>query len=110
MPVVYAVSGSTMHIELARPTKRNAIDQEMAEQLEEALDVLEERADLRVAVISGSGRPLLRRYGPAPGPQPSNGTRGRIRNRPTRAFKAHHRRRRRASRSAAAWRSLCPAT
>src|SRR3954451_16114030 len=55
MVVEYALSRSTMHIELARPEKRNAIDQEMAEQLEQALDVLEERADLRVAIISGAG-------------------------------------------------------
>ncbi len=55
MPVQFSVHRSTMHIELDRPARRNAIDAEMAEQLEGALDVLEQRADLRVAIISGAG-------------------------------------------------------
>ncbi|WP_280295714.1 enoyl-CoA hydratase-related protein [Nocardia abscessus] len=44
-----------MHIELDRPTRRNAVDVEMAEQLEGALDALEQQPDLRVAIISGVG-------------------------------------------------------
>ncbi|MGW6335963.1 enoyl-CoA hydratase-related protein [Nocardia rhamnosiphila] len=55
MPVEYSVVESTLHIELNRPERRNAIDGEMAEQLESALDVLEQREDLRVGIISGAG-------------------------------------------------------
>jgi enoyl-CoA hydratase/carnithine racemase len=55
MPVQISVNRSTLHIELDRPEQRNAVDGEMAEQLEGALDVLDQRADLRVAVISGTG-------------------------------------------------------
>lgn len=56
MPIKTSVTGSTMQIELDRPARRNALDAEMAVQLEGALDVLEQRADLRVAVICGTGR------------------------------------------------------
>lgn len=55
MPVEHSVDRSTLQIELNRPERRNAFDAEMAEQLEAALDVLEQSADLRVAIISGAG-------------------------------------------------------
>jgi enoyl-CoA hydratase/carnithine racemase len=55
MPIEYSITKSTLHIELDRSAKRNAVDGEMAEQLEGALDLLEQREELRVAIISGAG-------------------------------------------------------
>ncbi|MGW6032713.1 enoyl-CoA hydratase-related protein [Gordonia terrae] len=55
MPVDHTVEGTTLHIRLNRPEKRNAMDADMTRQLEDALDVLEHRDDLRVGVLSGAG-------------------------------------------------------
>ena len=55
MPVTWSAHGAILHITLDRPERRNAIDTEMAEQMEQALDVLEHTSDLRVAIVSGAG-------------------------------------------------------
>lgn len=46
--------GQVLVIRIDREAKRNAINREVALGIESALDVLEERSDLRVAVLTGS--------------------------------------------------------
>ncbi|MFC7504910.1 enoyl-CoA hydratase-related protein [Nocardioides sp. CPCC 206347] len=55
MPVTWSARNSVLHVTLDRPDRRNAINTEMAQQIEQALDVLENDPWLRVAIISGAG-------------------------------------------------------
>ena len=55
MPVTTSAQGSALIISLDRPERRNAMDDAMAQQLEQALDLLEDDAGLRVGVLTGAG-------------------------------------------------------
>lgn len=53
-PLEIAAAGPTLVMTIARPEARNAIDPEVARAIEEAIDRLEDSADLRVGIITGA--------------------------------------------------------
>lgn len=55
MTVTYEADGAVMVIRLDRPDKRNAIDREMAEGLDRAVDALESDARVRAGLLVASG-------------------------------------------------------
>ncbi|XAS74138.1 enoyl-CoA hydratase-related protein [Micrococcaceae bacterium Sec5.1] len=54
MPITTTSQGSALTITLDRPERRNAMDAVMAEQLEQALDQLENDPELRVGILTGA--------------------------------------------------------
>jgi enoyl-CoA hydratase len=54
-PVATEVRGHVLVVTLSRPSKRNAVNGQMTEQMATALDLLEEDDQLRVAVLTGAG-------------------------------------------------------
>lgn len=55
MTVVVEQQGQVLFIRLARPEKRNAVDREMALQLDQAMRTLEETPAVRVGVLAATG-------------------------------------------------------
>jgi enoyl-CoA hydratase/carnithine racemase len=50
------IDGATARLELDRPAKLNALNDELRRDLQAAIDELATRADVRVVVVSGAGR------------------------------------------------------
>jgi enoyl-CoA hydratase/carnithine racemase len=55
LPVLFDVENQVAVITLNRPERRNAINQQLLVHLYNALDAVTERADIRVAIITGNG-------------------------------------------------------
>ena len=56
--------GPIHRLTLNRPARRNALTPDLARQLAQEIEQVEEAGEARVIILSGAGGPLLRRAGP----------------------------------------------